>query len=149
MRLPAKPPHIDLGLVPPERLGIIIRAIQEGPAPDGKYRHWDTLRRIPPPPGITIEEQWAAIKLARTSHYRMLPIVDRDGLPFRYALVDPVLQRLSRIDREAAGHIVMSEDATSREDSSRYIISSLVEEAITSSQLEGEFIGTGLISVAV
>jgi Fic family protein len=52
-------------------------------------------------------------------------------------MVDPVLERLSRIDREASGQIALPEQVTSRETRDRYIVNSLIEEAITSSQLEG------------
>ncbi len=54
-----------------------------------------------------------------------------------YALVDPMLERLHRIDRDAAGHIALPEQATNPETRDRYIVRSLIEEAVTSSQLEG------------
>ncbi len=44
---------------------------------------------------------------------------------------------LHHIDRDAAGHIRATSRAPLQDDSQRYLISSLIEEAITSSQLEG------------
>lgn len=50
---------------------------------------------------------------------------------------DPILRTLHVIDRQAAGEIAMIAPAVSIEDRNRYLVSSLIEEAITSSQLEG------------
>ncbi|HMB91998.1 MAG TPA: Fic family protein [Rhodothermales bacterium] len=111
---------------------------ENGPAPGGKYRHWDTLRHIEPPEGLTSEQWWSTLKMARQSHYRTISLLlDKQGSPFQYALVDPVLERLHRIDRDASGHIALPEQATSPEMRDRHIVNSLIEEAITSSQLEG------------
>lgn len=49
---------------------------------------------------------------------------------------ESVLRHLNRIDREAAGRIGVEAPIPSAE-RDRYILSSLIEEAITSSQLEG------------
>lgn len=113
------------------------RLFRQGPAPQGRYRHWDTLRHVAPPEGLTSEEWWAALKMARQTLYREIPLRDRANDPFRYALVDPVLERLHRIDRDASGQIAFPEQVTSPETRDRYIVNSLIEEAITSSQLEG------------
>lgn len=50
---------------------------------------------------------------------------------------DPVLRALHGIDRQAAGAIAMADPGVSGDDRDRYLVSSLIEEAITSSQLEG------------
>lgn len=114
---------------------ILIQGV--GPAPGGKYRHWDTLRRMQPPEGLTMEEWWLAQKLARTQMRRWIPLKDKGGTAFHYTLPDPLLMMLHRIDREASGHIQLPEPVTNPETRDRYIQNSLMEEAITSSQLEG------------
>lgn len=53
------------------------------------------------------------------------------------ALVDRVLELLHEIDRHASGEIVVSDRVTDPAQRDRYIISSLIDEAIASSQLEG------------
>lgn len=111
---------------------------ERGPAPEGQYRHWDTLRRIQPPEGLTPEDVWFARKMTRRPLYRELPLLkDRTGRTFQYALVDPLLERLHRIDKDAAGRIALPEQVTHPATRDRYIVRSLIEEAITSSQLEG------------
>lgn len=108
------------------------------PAPDGKYRHWGTLRHIQPPEGLTPEEWWAGIKFARSMARREVPLFkDKTGRPFFYSLVDIVLEMLHEIDRDASGRIATSAQMTNPQTRDRYIQSSLIEEAITSSQLEG------------
>jgi Fic family protein len=52
-------------------------------------------------------------------------------------IADPVLEMLHAIDRDASGHVSASEQITNPHTKERYVQSSLVEEAITSSQLEG------------
>ncbi len=107
------------------------------PAPDGRYRHWDTLRHTQPPTGLTLEEWWGGIKFARSQIKREVPLKDKKGQPFYYSMVDPVFEMLHEIDRDASGRINVSEQITNPQTRDRYIQSSLIEEAITSSQLEG------------
>lgn len=107
------------------------------PTIDGRYRHWDSLRHLDPPDGFNHEEWWVAVKLARNQILQETPLVDVEQAPFRYALVAPVLQQLRSIDRDASGQIGLSEVVTNPEARNRYLVNSLTEEAITSSQLEG------------
>ena len=108
-----------------------------GPAPGGKYCHWDTFRHAPPRPDLPAEEQWLAVKLARTALYQTLPLKDSKGIPFRYALPNVALQMLHEVDRSAAGNIQAPEQVTNIATRDTYLFKSIVEEAITSSQLEG------------
>ena len=107
-----------------------ITSLQVGPAPEGKYRHWDILRHLTPPGDLTHEEWWLGIKLARQHLYQNLEVVDKEGQPFKCAMFDVMLQMLREVDNSATGSIKGSEMDRSR-------FSSLVEESITSSQLEG------------
>ena len=104
---------------------------------DGQYRHWDTLRQLTPPPGLTHEEWWLGLKIARTSASQRLPLTDASGTPFWYTLPDPAQEMLVRIDKGAVGAIGVAELVTTPDTQRRYLVSSLIEEAITSSQLEG------------
>lgn len=115
----------------------MILASSLGPAPRGKYRHWDTFRHVTTSDGLTPEERWLAVKLARRQLYQSVPLKDRRGSPFRFALPAPALEMLHLIDRDASGTIRVSEEVTNPHTRDTYLVKSLVEEAITSSQLEG------------
>jgi Fic family protein len=110
------------------------------------YLHWDKLRRLKPPRGLTSEEWWLKIKFERRPGLRSLPLLDdgegspvlSGGKPFVYGLPDSVLRGLHRIDQRCAGEVAMDEVVTSDTQArERYLVNSLTEEAIRSSQLEG------------
>ena len=102
-----------------------------------KYRHWDNLSRIQPPSGLSSEEWWAAVKFARHQTRRTIPLKDKDGNSFAYCLADPVLESLYEIDRDVNGTITTNGQLLNPQTRDRHVVSSLIEEAITSSQLEG------------
>ena len=109
-----------------------------GPTVGGRYLHWDTLRRREPPPGLTREEWWTGIRLARVGLSRPLPLRDVRGRPFRFLLPDRVQEGLHRIDSRAHGRIGVGDPAVmNRETRDRFVVDALIREAITSSQLEG------------
>ena len=140
MKLPVPPPDMATLLqqisADREKLGRLITA-GLSPAPGGRYMHWHKLRFRPAPDGFTPEEWWLAIKVARSTILKFLPLLDTKGRPFRVCMPDPVLEMVQRIDRDASGRIQISEQVTNPATRDRYIVSSLIEEAITSSQLEG------------
>ncbi|HEV7771300.1 MAG TPA: Fic family protein [Solirubrobacterales bacterium] len=103
-----------------------------------RYLHWDKLRHLEPPTGLSSEQWWLKTKLARSDELRRLPLTDPEGYAFGYTLPDIVLRRLHRIDQRCAGEVAMDEVVTSeREAGNRFLVNSLMEEAIRSSQLEG------------
>jgi Fic family protein len=108
-----------------------------GPTQEGKYRHWDTLRHLQPPGDLTPTEWWFGIKSARRQLYKKLPLSDKGGRQLVYATTVPGLEMLHRVDRDASGTIQAPEQVTDPDTRDTYLIRSLVEEAITSSQLEG------------
>lgn len=139
MKRPERPPRIrelfsELG---PERIDAILFENRIGPAPEGHYRHWEQLRRRPPPEGLTSEEWWLGVKFARSQGRRELPLTDTAGRRFSYVLTDEALRLLWQIDQKAAGQITMPEEVTGAGDRNRYAVAGLMEEAIASSLLEG------------
>lgn len=143
MKIPVTPPDLEAlmkkVLETPPGLSRFVTLLGGGtdPAPGGKYRHWDILRHLQPPPGLTAEEWWLGTKVARRALYRELPFLDWRGIPFRYATVDPALRMMHAIDRQASGAIEGSDQVTNPDTRDTYLIKTLFEEAITSSQLEG------------
>jgi Fic family protein len=107
------------------------------PLPAGKYLHWDDALRREPPEGLSHEAWWASVLLGRNALMQALPLLDKSGKPFKFATPSPVLIDLHHIDRDATGQINSSASEPFHEDPNHYLMSSLIEEAITSSQLEG------------
>lgn len=131
------PPEVD-GLLgkTPERLHQIMAA-SGGTTVKGEYVHWDQLRRHPPPADLTHEEWWTGMRFHRHVAAKAVSLKDCAGKPFSLGSVDPIAQRLHEIDLYLGGRIQMPEEITSPELRDHYVLGSLIEEAITSSQLEG------------
>lgn len=104
---------------------------------DGRYRHWDSLRHMQAPDGLSNEEWWMGIKLARSQMLQPTDLKDVDGRPFGIAMVGPLLAGLRHVDQHTSGRITISEQVTNPDTRRSYLVNSLIEEAITSSQLEG------------
>ena len=108
------------------------------PLVNGKYLHWDDLLHRTPPEGLSHEEWWLGIKLARITSQKQVPfLVDKSRGLFTYTLVDPIPEMLHEIDLRVGGRTEMPSQVTNPETRDRYYIESLIEEAISSSQLEG------------
>ncbi len=139
MRLPESPPPLAdlLRAVPPERVATVY-APPLRPEADGVYLHWDQLRRRKAPLGLSLHEWWLRMALGRSATRRELPLRDKMGLPWSYSLSDSVQRLLHGIDRDLGNKLTLEDPAVANpETRDRYIIRSLAEEAITSSQLEG------------
>lgn len=114
-----------------------IFAASVGPTPAGKYLHWDNLRHRTPPDELTSEQWWLAVKMTRSGTQHELPLKDKHGKSFTYNAPPLVTQYLHEIDSRASGRIAMPSEVSNPETKTRYLVRSLIEEAITSSQLEG------------
>ena len=137
-------------LSPPDLTRLLAKIADDGDQPfyeifssglpvddQGRYLHWDQIRHREPPPGRTLREWWASTALSRLSQARMLPFTGTDGNPFRFTNIDRIQEMVHRIDQQASGRIQSHEIVATVGSSDRYLVSSLVEEAITSSLLEG------------
>ena len=136
-RLPRRPPSLQELL---ERCGGLEEALpllsRLASAAEGEgYLHWDELRHRPPPQGLTHEQWWLAEKLSRRR--TPLPLQACDGKAFWFSQPPVLLQGLHQIDMQAGASVVAPEAVTTRSTRDRYLLSSLMEEAITSSQMEG------------
>ncbi len=98
------------------------------------YIHWDKLRYKETPNKTNPEYIWALIKIFRSQQYK--PIKFNDWT-FKYLLLSDAQRKLHLMDKGTAGHLETGLESVSTEGRGRYIISSLMEEAIASSQLEG------------
>ena len=135
MKLPMAPPTYS-DLFDRSDIRKILHS-RPGPEVKGQYEHWDQLRHLTPPEGLTSEEWWLGIKMARRGLRQEMPLKDKTGIPFAVVLSDSVQRKLFLIGRDAAGAL-RGEDATQSEVTrEHYLVRSLMEEAMTSSQLEG------------
>lgn len=138
-------------ITPPDFQGLISEIIEESvtrfseilslgvsPDPNGRYYHWDKLRHLKSPPhDLNHKEWWFAIKSARKSLFQTLPHQAKDGSPFVYGEPNVVRRLLNEIDIYGGGELKASAQVSSPATKDAYLINSLIEEAITSSQLEG------------
>ena len=137
MKIPQRPPETQT-LLHAAGEAIVDALIAGNPLDDkGRYLHWDDMRHRTPPSGLTRETWWLATVFSRTAIAKKLPLLDTDGRPFRFSNVDIVQERVHRIDQQASGQILADDVVTDLRSTDRYLVSSLIEEAITSSQLEG------------
>ena len=103
-----------------------------------EYVHWDKLRQLQPPPTLSSEEWWFLIKTSRRRVERQIPLADPDWERFTYSTPDLVARRLHYVDQHCAGEVAMPEVVTADGQARQhYLVNSLMEEAIRSSQLEG------------
>lgn len=138
MRYPQRPPQFEALLkeiAQSSRMHEVLLYTSE--YNDDKYLHWEDLRKRPAPEAMNHGELWLAIKFKRKSQSRPVPLLDKHGQPFVFSMPPVFIDYLHRIDCESAGNIEFPEGSHSTRTSERYIISSLMEESISSSQLEG------------
>jgi Fic family protein len=102
-----------------------------------RYVHWEKLRFLNPPDDLTPELWWVAIKLARNQIYRVLPIKNYELQELKYTIPDNILEELHWLDKNACGTLTAEKPIMNTNLKNTYLISSLIEESITSSQLEG------------
>lgn len=141
MKKPLPPPDFmerlaSIAAEDPQRM---IDLLAGGRAVDdkGRYLHWDQMRHRKPPDGLTHDEWWVGTAASRAKSARLLPFVGTDGNPFRFTNIDGVQEMVHRIDQQASGRLQTDEIAANVGSSGQYLVSSLVEEAIASSLLEG------------
>lgn len=125
-----------VGLEKPEQILKAFQAVGDSTC-DGRYLHWDEIRFRKPPEGLTHQDWWLGLKMRRRSAYRNIPLKDTGGNNFHFSVPDLVTDLLHQIDRGGGTFVEIPEQVTNAEQRDRYVVRSLMEEAITSSQLEG------------
>lgn len=133
----AKPPNLTeiLDSLGPEDFSRLMGQ----PLPHAReYLHWDKMRHLEPPSGLNHREWWFITVTSRRSSLRQLPLQSVTGDHLSFSLPDRLLELLHQVDQHCAGRIAMPDELTSSGDArDHYLVNSLMEEAIRSSQLEG------------
>ncbi|MGY2251706.1 Fic family protein [Pseudomonas reactans] len=103
----------------------------------GRYLHWHDFRhRVPK--GVDPETAWGAVKLARSMILKPIDLSAESGQPFKYCLPDyaqTVIHDMEHINSKLG--LGVSNTSTSNESDLFLVESLMMEEAISSAQLEG------------
>ncbi|HLD58784.1 MAG TPA: Fic family protein [archaeon] len=138
MKKPENPPNWKSEPLSPEFPGLldnvqIANAVKNALS---KYLYWEELKYHFSGLPIDYKKLWAIIKLFRTQQYKHIKIGE---ITFNYFLTEIAQEKLHFIDSHA-GLIIGSESSLGRfqaGERKKYLINSLMEEAIASSQMEG------------
>ena len=104
----------------------------------GRYLHWDKLQYVPLPESVeTTIEHWHRVKWARLGRQKKTVFKDEHRLPFVYVETDRFSELKDRILTHATGTLSAPEQVNDPSTKETYLISSLIEESINSSQMEG------------
>jgi len=102
-----------------------------------QYVYWDKFKYIWKLDSISPEIAWSILRANRNYRIRKTPLVDTKGNFFVYWLPDSLLKELHYLDQHASGEILVDHPDVPAREKNRFLVSSLMEEAIASSQLEG------------
>ena len=99
---------------------------------EGRYLYWDQFKwRVAE--NDDVKKAWFATKWARSSKLKTISLLDKTNNPFSFCMPDRLQAKLFKISNLAGQGIIPHNSIKNQ-----YLISSLVmEEAISSSQLEG------------
>ncbi|HUO50069.1 MAG TPA: Fic family protein [Candidatus Paceibacterota bacterium] len=104
-----------------------------------KYVPWDVFRHYPFPKGVTSEQAWGLLKMQYRLPIEATPIRVKDAPHTRFGYNPPksLFRLLTYIDTHTSGLINTFSTSTTSAQRDQLVMSSLVEEAIASSQIEG------------
>ena len=138
MRFPKKPPDywpIASALLKEGRIEALTATSPT--LPDGRYLHWDELRHREPPAGLSKDEWWACLRFGRRQNRTPVEVMKSIySLDFSYLQLPQVQSALHDFDRKNVARELLialgNEEAVTE-----YRVRQLIEEAISSSVLEG------------
>lgn len=136
MKIPSKPPQLDWSNVTQmQKAFSLLPQLQNDRR---RYLHWDELRNRPVPVSdASHEDWWFATKLSRMTGRVLVPLKSTDGDACSFVNGEPIQAALHQIDMIAGGRVSLPSALVTPESKDRYLVRSLVEEAIHSSQFEG------------
>ncbi|HLP10156.1 MAG TPA: Fic family protein [Opitutaceae bacterium] len=138
MRLPQAPPPLEklFAKVGTKRMAAMLPQAATLWRQD-RYLHWNELRRRPAPDDLTHEEWWLLVKMGRGPNLRQIPLADKAGRPFQFSIPVQLIELLHLIDRGLGSAWNLPAAVTHPSTRGEYVVSTLIQESITSSQLEG------------
>lgn len=131
MKVPLRPPPWDDMIA---RLGpdALVEAVPSDPA----YLHWDDVFHRSTDAKAR-DRWWVALKVGRLFNRRQVPLTSVGGEPFWFTRPDTLDEMLHRVDQKAVAQVSADDPIVNLAMREKYVMSSLMEEAIASSQLEG------------
>lgn len=142
MAIIVAPPQLSSILKSPETLQKILRTRIVSEIQDiihkanEDYIPWHQFRYVQMPQGFSHEEVWALVKLGRHANLKKAPFTGKNGMPFLYWIPDGLQKDLHDVDVWAGGNLV-TDTSNALPGREQFVIRSLMDEAIASSQLEG------------
>jgi len=136
MKIPLSPPAFNVGALKDMNKLKNVFELAKNPLISRRYLRWDKLRHHKIE-GYEPEDLWMAAKLHRIGTLKPIPLRDKSGVRFQFSVPELVQENLHRIDFGAGAAVGVPEPITNPQTKDKYLIRSLMEEAITSSQLEG------------
>ncbi len=118
---------------------LILRLVQDTKFSDlvneinENYYYWDKIKYLPTPAGITPQDVWSIAKIRRLSTAFK---TDFGNYKFTWFLNGSIQKMLHLFDLNIGGSLE-SRSLIPQDEKNRYLVSSIMEEAIASSQIEG------------
>lgn len=97
------------------------------------YLYWDKIKYKKTPQNVNSEVLWAITKMSRVINAKRLNF---GSFSFKYNVTDAIQKGLHEFDLNIGGNLG-SHSLIPEDDKKRYLVSSIMEEAIASSQIEG------------
>lgn len=97
-----------------------------------EYLYWDKVKYLAPK-GVRPEDLWAAVKIIRNSNMKRVQLKD---LTFSFMITEEMQKTLHEFDMNLGGNLGTL-NIVPEKDHTFYLVSSIMEEAIASSQMEG------------
>jgi|SRR5665648_61344 len=101
-----------------------------------KHLYWSKLKYMQIDDTMDPEILWTIVKINRNLNAEKIKISEIEGFDFKYNLTTNIQQQLHKFDLNLGGRLG-GETIIPDADKNRYLIGSIMEEAIASSQLEG------------
>ncbi|HHL53237.1 MAG TPA: Fic family protein, partial [Flammeovirgaceae bacterium] len=100
---------------------------------NSRYLYWDRVKYIKTPDNIDPKILWSAVKFSRKIHAKKVSFGDHT---FYYNPTDQIQKELHNFDLNIGGQL-QTKAIIPENEKKRYLINSIMEEAIASSQIEG------------
>lgn len=139
MKIPDRAPTLEnlFACIADDKEAIFMKLLTVEYSDDRYFSYADLKRRPLPDFARNVDEWWLKILISRHGKFRTLPFTDSQGNPFQYFVDDVDWAILHDLDCQAGGMVGINAPFPNFQENRRYLVSSLMEEAIASSLLEG------------